>query len=319
MTVRQDLRAQRARGFTLIELLVVIAIIAILIALLLPAVQQAREAARRTQCRNNLKQIGLALHNYESTHTVFPPGTLGFPKVFSAHAQLLPYADQANLRGLIDFNYPPLDFGIPGWMANEVASKTVVPMFRCPSDREAVPGSDFGPLNYPACTGSGLVNSGSSTNTDGIIYARSRTKFRDLIDGSSNTAAFSESLLGNGASSASGPPQDSQREVIELAMGTPTTPAACTSGTWSGQRGAKWINGHYGDSLYNHFYGPNSAESDCGNGYHSHALTAARSPHTGGVHLLLCDGSARFVGDSVDINLWRGLATRANGEILGEF
>src|SRR5690606_7765532 len=96
------------RGFTLIELLVVIAIIAILIALLLPAVQQAREAARRAQCKNNLKQLALALHNYESTHRVFPPGGLGFPYVWSAHAHLLPYIEQAGLQSLFDYDVPPL-------------------------------------------------------------------------------------------------------------------------------------------------------------------------------------------------------------------
>src|SRR6185295_9523058 len=98
---------RRRRGFTLIELLVVIAIIAILIALLLPAVQQAREAARRSQCKNNLKQLGIALHNYEGSLRCMPMGRVGFPKVFSAHAQLLPYIDGANLRKIIDFNTAP--------------------------------------------------------------------------------------------------------------------------------------------------------------------------------------------------------------------
>ncbi|MEQ9068736.1 MAG: DUF1559 domain-containing protein, partial [Gimesia chilikensis] len=97
MKLTSHSRAQDTRGFTLIELLVVIAIIAILIALLLPAVQQAREAARRSQCKNNLKQLALALHNYESAHRVFPPGSLGYPYVWSAHAQLLPFVDQGNL------------------------------------------------------------------------------------------------------------------------------------------------------------------------------------------------------------------------------
>jgi prepilin-type N-terminal cleavage/methylation domain-containing protein len=321
MLCNQRLRSHSARGFTLIELLVVIAIIAILIALLLPAVQQAREAARRTQCRNNLKQIGLAIHNYESTHTVFPPGTLGFPMVFSAHAHLLPYADQANLQDLIDFNVPPLNFGIPGWEANELAAKTKIPMYLCPSDAEQVPGSTFGPTNYTANVGSGLVNNGSATNADGVIFARSSVKFAHITDGTSNTVCFSETLLGNGVTSTGATPGDYRREVFELPAGTPTTEADCAGGggTWSGQRGAKWINGHFGDTLYNHYYGPNSTTFDCGNGHHSHGLVSARSQHSGGVHALLCDGSVRFVNDSVNLSIWRSLATRSGNEVVGEY
>src|SRR6187399_179285 len=124
---------RRARGFTLIELLVVIAIIAVLIALLLPAVQQAREAARRTQCRNNLKQIGLAIHNYESTHSLFPPGRLGFPMVFSVQAHILPYIEGNALYNLIDFNTAP-SFGaasIP-MTRNDIAVRTTIPLYQCP-------------------------------------------------------------------------------------------------------------------------------------------------------------------------------------------
>jgi len=189
------------RGFTLIELLVVIAIIAVLIALLLPAVQQAREAARRMQCRNNLKQLGLALHNYESTHRVFPPGTLGFPYVWSAQAQLLPFVEQANLKDVFDFNLPPLTFGgmHPLAAANEQAAKSRLPLLTCPSDSEAVPGSGFnGGISYPACGGSGTVNDGSINNADGVIFARSSIRFRDLVDGTSNTVVFGEQLLGDG-------------------------------------------------------------------------------------------------------------------------
>jgi prepilin-type N-terminal cleavage/methylation domain-containing protein len=316
-------RRPPARGFTLIELLVVIAIMAILIALLLPAVQQAREAARRTQCRNNLKQIGLALHNYDASHRVFPPGTLGFPMVFSAHAHLLPYVDQASVRNLIDFNVPPLNFGIPGWQANDAAAHTTLALLRCPSDTEYVAGSDFGITNYVANVGSGLVNNGSSSNADGVIFTRSSIGFRDLRDGVSNTVAFSEQLLGSGQSAPAGsPPYDPLREVLELPAGTSTAPAACAgpgSGIWTAVRGGKWINGHYGDTLYNHFYPPNAAVWDCGNTFHNHALTAARSNHAGGVFALLCDGSVRFVNDSVNLDIWRSIASRAGQEVVSEF
>jgi prepilin-type N-terminal cleavage/methylation domain-containing protein len=311
-----------ARGFTLIELLVVIAIIAILIALLLPAVQQAREAARRTQCRNNLKQICLALHNYESTHTVFPPGTLGFPKVFSAFAHLLPYVDQANLRNLINFNDNPLPFGLPApdGATNDAAAKTKIPLLLCPSDRDAIPGNVYGPINYVACVGSGEVDDGNVSLGDGVIYARSKTKFRDVTDGTSNTVAFSESILGNGVVGGV-LVGDKAREVLEFPLGT-FNHHDChdgVGGTWSGLRGAKWINGHYGDTLYNHHFPPNFKNWDCGNAFHNKGATAARSMHVGGVMAGLCDGSVRFVSENIDLDVWHGLSTRAGGEVSGEF
>ncbi len=324
---------RRAHGFTLIELLVVIAIIAILIALLLPAVQQAREAARRVQCKNNLKQLGLALHNYESSHSILPLGRVGYPKVFSAHAQLLPYLDGANLYSLIDFNTAP-NFGTPStpMSQNEMAARTVIPGYLCPSDAGRVNGSDFGPLNYPATMGSGInrlasggVDSSSIKTGDGVMYSGSAVKFRDITDGLSNTAAFSESTLGPGGnpSSPSGSaPQKADSEVLELSGATATTAATCVAGsggTWSGLRGAKWLNGHFGDTLYNHYYNPNARQFDCGNGSHNYGLTAARSRHVGGVHVGLCDGSVRFVSENIDIMLWQAIATRQGGEVVGEF
>ena len=322
----------RRRGFTLIELLVVIAIIAILIALLLPAVQQAREAARRTQCRNNLKQLGLALHNYESTHRVFPPGSLGYPYVWSAQAQLLPYVDQANLQGLLNFSVPPMTAFGAGFDAvavgkNDTAAKTRIPMLVCPSDGDVVPNSGYAGISYPACTGSGInstsvaTDDGSVSNADGLIFAQSKIGFRDVVDGTSNTVAFGEQLLGDGINSAP-TVNDYRRRVIELSMGTQTTPAAClpATGPWSGQRGAKWINGHLADSMYNHYYVPNSSvDADCQNGFHNFGLVSARSAHVGGVQIGLCDGAVRFVSENIALSIWRGMATRAGGEVPGEF
>lgn len=327
-----SLRAYRARGFTLIELLVVIAIIAILVALLLPAVQQAREAARRTSCKNNLKQLALALHNYQSTHNVFPPGGLGYPYVWSAHAQLLPYVEQAGLKDLLDYSVPPLnafnngsfDAAIVG--RNDEAARQRLPLLTCPSDQDAVPASIYGGISYPACAGSGVngpgtADDGSITNADGIIYSRSRKTFKDVIDGASNTVAFGEHLLGDGDDS---PPNgdDYRHRVIQLSMGTQTTPAACDTGSapaWSGQRGAKWINGHLADTMYNHWYGPNAGLPDCHNGFHNSALTSARSAHSGGVQVALVDGSVRFVSDRVDLAIWRGVATRFGREVVSNF
>lgn len=324
--------AKRVRGFTLIELLVVIAIIAILIALLLPAVQQAREAARRSQCKNNLKQLGLALHNYESTHRVFPPGSLGYPYVWSVHAHLLPFVDQANVQNLFNYNVPPLNAFNSGTFDatqvgnNDSAARVRLPLMVCPSDKDVVPGSDYAGISYPACIGSGLNGSattddGSNSNADGVFFQQSQIRFRDVTDGTSNTVAFGEQLLGDGQNSA--PPTGNYRfRVVELSAGTQTTPAACTAAAapaWSGQRGAKWVNGHLADTMYNHWYGPNSSNPDCQNGYHNFALVSARSAHVGGVQVTLVDGSCRFVGENINTDLWRALATRAGGEVIGEF
>jgi len=325
-------RRMRAKGFTLIELLVVIAIIAILVALLLPAVQQAREAARRSSCKNNLKQLGLSLHNYEAAHRVFPPGGLGYPFVWSAHAQLLPYVEQAGLQNLLNYDYPPMNAFAGSYdpvivAQNDTAAQNSLAILTCLSDKERVAGSVYGGISYPACAGSGLNGSGTAddgsvSNADGIIFSRSKIGFRDVTDGTSNTIAFGEQLLGDGTNAAPNA-GDYRRRVIELSMGTQTTPAACNptvATSWSGQRGAKWVNGHLADTMYNHWHGPNSAvNADCHNGYHNFALVSARSAHPGGVQVELVDGSCRFVNENIDLTTWRNLATRSGGEVIGEF
>ena len=146
-------------------------------------------------------------------------------------------------------------------------------------------------------------------------------KMADVTDGTSNTAAFGEQLLGDGVNSAPAG-NDFRRRVVELPMATQTTEAACTATgapAWSGQRGAKWINGHMADAMYNHYFVPNAKVPDCHNGFHNFAITSARSTHAGGVQVAIVDGSVRFVSENLDQTIWRGIATRDGGEVPGEF
>ena len=311
-------------AFTLIELLVVLAILAVLIGLLLPAVQKVREAAARVKCANNLKQLGLAVHNYHGATGCFPPGRgTPMPAIFSVHSYLLPYLEQDNLWYRIDFSAPPATFSLGNGVVydgsvNFPAATTPVGFFLCPSDAaNRVPGSPYGASSYAANAGSGVVAAGSLAAADGVFYQGSTVRFTDLFDGSSNTAAFSERLLGDGRDE---PPVDSHRQMRIIPGGAAPVPAACTvsaAGTWYGERGAKWIIGNYGNTLYNHFFRPNAPDWDCLNTQQQAAATAARSQHPGGVNVLACDGGVRFVTDAVQLDVWRGLATRAGGEPAG--
>ncbi|MBA3312105.1 MAG: DUF1559 domain-containing protein [Planctomycetota bacterium] len=314
------------RGFTLIELLVVIAIIAVLIALLLPAVQAAREAARRISCRNNLKQLGLALHNYHDVHGSFPQGRgAAIPGVFSAHAFLLPFVEQANLQSLVNFSSAPTPFSIGGGIvfdgaANHRAATTVIPFLLCPSDGGdgRVPGSEFAATSYAVNAGSGAKNYGSLDDADGVFYRGSRVGFAALLDGSSNTAAFSERLIGTGGAIDAGSPTDADHDMLELPGATDPTESACAStasASWFTERGGKWILGNYGNTIYNHALPPNAAVWDCMDMRQQKARTAARSAHAGGVHVTACDGSVRFVADAVAISAWRALATRTGSDL----
>jgi prepilin-type processing-associated H-X9-DG protein len=232
---------------------------------------------------------------------------------------LLPYTEDEVLQDLIDYTVPPLTFGASSGAANAMAAQTVVPMFLCPSDQGQVPGVDFGPNNYVGNTGTGTINYGNlQTGGDGVFFDGSKIAFRHITDGTAHTAAFSESLLGDNVPNTGTVPLNSQRYVIELAGGADTTEVACDAGvgTWSPIRGAKWINGHYGDTLYNHYYLPNAEEWDCGNQYHNKALTSARSMHTGGVQVAFCDGHLAYVSNEVDLDVWRAFATYSGDEVF---
>lgn len=304
-------------GFTLVELLVVIAIVAVLIALLLPAISSTRESARRSECANHLKQIGLALHAYHDANHHFPPGRGALlPAVFSTQAYLLPFLEESTAVKQIDFSQAPVDFTTAtvsySGSANLATATMTIPLFLCPSDFNIkVPGLNYGATNYVANAGSGTQNYGSLSSTDGVFYTGSKTRLRDLLGGSSHTAAFAERTMGLGNPTSTIPSQ-SDVLLLELSGSSDTTPGDCgnAAGSWNTERGAKWILGNYGNTLYNHFYVPNANQWDCTNAQQQKGAMSARSRHRDGANVLQCDGSISPVLDSIDLETWRNMARR---------
>ena len=322
-------------GFTLIELLVVIAIIAVLIGLLLPAVQAAREAARRAQCSNNLKQIGLALHGYHASVGGFPVGFLAptgpvpansSPQQYrwSPLAQMGPFLEQGALVNALNFDLPlgirPTG-GSAFWEpypANTSAMATTVSTFLCPSDAAPAPLDGSGPTSYAFCSGDGS-NGGAATGANGMFILGPSLSLADLIDGSSLTIAASESLLGIAGPSytqTSPIPVPSPRErAMAHVAAAPLTDAACRAAGkgWLLNKGAAWFDGNYLNTLYNHELIPNDPRSDC-IVYHDPGWKAARSHHPGGVLALFADGHVAFTKNTVARATWRALSTRDGSE-----
>jgi prepilin-type N-terminal cleavage/methylation domain-containing protein/prepilin-type processing-associated H-X9-DG protein len=359
--------AHKRHGFTLIELLVVIAIIAVLIALLLPAVQAAREAARRAQCVNNLKQMGLAVHNYHSANNAIPPlftnfGTApngpsepGGPWPLGWAVCILPFMEQNALYNSANFSYGA--FGV----ANQNTLSTIkVNSYTCPSESlKSGPwiGSTWinyhanfgGPSPMASWSGPFVPFRGDPNNLPGYTNAVTTSNMgtigiESITDGTSNTAAFSEKLIGlNGFVATATPGSANGKRVsfqtsitvdwdvangaaeaqsmLSACRSIPATTQPTNPTQWTG---AAWDGSHAGTlhfNAYDHFNTPNTLSCVASNswggapGGFNDAITAT-SQHSGGVNVCMADGSVRFVKDSISPNTWWAIGTRNQGEII---
>jgi prepilin-type N-terminal cleavage/methylation domain-containing protein/prepilin-type processing-associated H-X9-DG protein len=307
-------RIPRRRGFTLIELLVVITIIAILIALLLPAVQAAREAARRAQCTNHLKQIGLAMHHYHGTSGVFPPGyvstvpgpqptDLEFGPGWGWGTRILPFLEQAPLYDAVNFNLPIID---PGSQTVRASSLSV---YLCPSSDGAGPirlsdssgnrlVDDLSPGQYVASAGQFQVADWPSDN-NGVCFRNSQVGLRDITDGSSLTMMAGER----------------SRTISDATwVGVVPTASFCTKPNRDYEEcrpSYAMVLAHAGPTVpggYTWVVVPNSKSAAVDNFW---------SLHPGGCNFVFCDGSVRFLKETVDAKVFSSLSTRAGGEVIG--
>jgi len=347
--VQGEAMSKNRSGFTLIELLVVIAIIAVLIALLLPAVQAAREASRRAQCLNNLKQIGIAIANYESAFRVYPfakglaytgivPGAAAYAR-WSAQSQLLMFIEQGNLYNAINFNLPPETPGMAGAVPfmppyqnpnreNMTASLTQVAVFLCPSDGPPIdswPGANNYLANQQtwACDLSEHFPSTVAPNEapHGIFYYNSSVQVAGVTDGTSNTAYFSEKRRGTGIHN----PQtdllvNPSQTSLDATYLTCTQTNILTAPPLTSRQGMSWVMGEMCCTAYNHVAPPNSI-SCAGTGFPGNMANMSMqvppsSLHPGGVNVLMGDSSGRFIKSSVDLLTWRALGTRNSGEVI---
>lgn len=333
LNIRRHVGRVSDRGFTLVELLVVIAIIGILVAMLLPAIQQVREASRRISCANNMRQLGLAMHNYHAANDHLPSGSVAkeyqdFPATpwtfyrWSTLALLTPFVEQSNAYNVLELDKPLYSITFSVTPENVPGARILVPLFLCPSDIGERVRNSFGPTNYATCTGTG-IGGGTPFETDGAFFVNSSTRVTDIRDGSSNTVVLSESILGE-----SGPEARDPETAYRFTFSTPITTAnrdAAVTWNYTDPRGFSWANGEYRTTLYNHESTPNSEEADVlgvklfggpDTIYTPFGWRAARSRHPGGVNVLRGDGSVGFVDESIELTVWQAMATIRGGEVV---
>ena len=297
-------RSSPRPGYGLFQLLVVIALIAILIGLLLPAVQKVREAAARMQSSNNLKQIGLGMHNYMDVNGQLPPGV--DDKHFSGFAQLLPYIEQDNLYKKLDRAKNADD------KENADVRAVLIKTFISPMEAHR-PDPKAGPTSYFLIAGS----KSPLADNDGIFFKDSRVKINDITDGTSNTMFCLESMDGDGSKKAT----TVARQHVRLGEGDLKNIADKTGvkefaddKKITGNRGSAWIDGRYLQSTMSltRTFNDKKPDVDCGGeGGHAGVRSMMRGTNVG-----MADGSVRFVSSSLEHTVWQAIATRAGGEVV---
>jgi prepilin-type N-terminal cleavage/methylation domain-containing protein/prepilin-type processing-associated H-X9-DG protein len=330
-------RGRKRRGFTLVELLVVIAIIGVLVALLLPAIQAAREAARRSKCANNLRQFGVATLNYESARRRLPAARM-LPNAWGVHVKLLPYVEQYAVYNIIDFGQA---------IAENDARLEHLDLFLCPTDQEdrlgGAPTPDdqegWGRNSYRANSGSDtgqMTGSGAPAQqierNNGPFVTNREIELAEITDGTAYTALFSEKIRGDGKNDVNEIESDWFRigESNVTALQVATACQALNLSTMNKPRfqfsrgGRNWPRGNYVPSRYNHVLPPNdrSCARDDGGGNlgaivnNNGGATTASSWHGGGVNMVRADGGVQFVLDGVDPLVWRAVGSRDGEETV---